>query len=114
MNILKYKGYAAAIAFDAEDELFFGNIAGIADIVGFGPHSVGLMHSDEPALDAGGFYSKDNLVLEEGMVLSVEFYAGKKGKRDGVKLEEQILITSSGPVLLSNYPHDDRLLGTRL
>jgi len=56
----------------------------------------------------------DNMVLTEGMVLSVEFYAGKKGKRDGVKLEEQILITSSGPLLLSNYPHDDRLLGTPL
>jgi Xaa-Pro aminopeptidase len=55
----------------------------------------------------------DHLALVEGMVLSVEFYAGKKGKRDGVKLEEQILITSSGTVLLSQYPHDETLLGNR-
>jgi len=49
--------------------------------------------------------------LEANMVLSVEFYAGKKGKRDGVKLEEQILVTEHGPVCLSRYPYDERLLG---
>jgi Xaa-Pro dipeptidase len=45
-----------------------------------------------------------------GMVLSVEFYAGKKGKRDGVKLEEQILITEKGPELLAHYSFDERFL----
>lgn len=49
--------------------------------------------------------------LVEGMVLSVEFYAGKTGKRDGVKLEEQIVITKTGPELLARYPFDERLLG---
>ncbi len=49
--------------------------------------------------------------LEAGMVLSVEFYAGKKGKRDGVKLEEQIVVTANGPQLLSRYPYDQSLLG---
>lgn len=48
--------------------------------------------------------------LQENMVLSVEFYAGKVGKRDGVKLEEQILITSAGPELLSRYPFEAKLL----
>jgi Xaa-Pro aminopeptidase len=38
------------------------------------------------------------------MVLSVEFYAGAPGRRDGVKLEEQILITRNGCELLSMYP----------
>ncbi|MEY4631455.1 MAG: hypothetical protein RIQ81_1575 [Pseudomonadota bacterium] len=42
--------------------------------------------------------------LQENMVLSVEFYAGEKGARDGVKLEEQILITASGSQLLSHFP----------
>jgi Xaa-Pro aminopeptidase len=51
--------------------------------------------------------------LEAGMVLSVEFYAGKKGKRDGVKLEEQILVTPEGPALLSSYPFEEKLLGRR-
>lgn len=42
--------------------------------------------------------------LQENMVLSVEFYAGAPGERDGVKLEEQILITRNGCELLSRYP----------
>ncbi len=35
MNALQYKGYAARIEFDAEDEIFVGHIAGIRDIIGF-------------------------------------------------------------------------------
>jgi predicted HicB family RNase H-like nuclease len=35
MSALQYRGYAARIEFDAEDEIFVGHIAGIADIVGF-------------------------------------------------------------------------------
>jgi Xaa-Pro aminopeptidase len=49
-------------------------------------------------------------VLEENMVLSIEFYAGKIGKRDGVKLEEQVVLTKSGPQLLSGYPFEEKLL----
>jgi predicted HicB family RNase H-like nuclease len=35
MNIMSYKGYAARIDYDAEDEIFFGKVAGITDGVGF-------------------------------------------------------------------------------
>ena len=49
--------------------------------------------------------------LQENMVLCVEFYAGKVGGQDGVKLEDQILITNNGPVLLTHYPYDRSLLG---
>ena len=35
MNLREYKGHSAAIEFDAEDEIFVGHIAGIADLVGF-------------------------------------------------------------------------------
>ncbi len=41
-------------------------------------------------------------VLEENMVLCVEFYAGFPGKRDGVKLEDQYLITKNGARLMSD------------
>ncbi len=34
-NILTYRNYSAAVEFDAEDALFFGRIAGIADGVSF-------------------------------------------------------------------------------
>lgn len=47
--------------------------------------------------------------LAPNMVLCVEFYAGKPGKRDGVKLEEQIRITEGEPERLSRYAWDDRL-----
>ncbi len=40
MNVLEYKGYSARIEFDAEDEIFVGHIAGIADVVGFHADSV--------------------------------------------------------------------------
>ena len=35
MKAMSYKGYAARIEFDAEDEIFTGRIAGIRDVVGF-------------------------------------------------------------------------------
>lgn len=40
MNTMTYSGYHARIEFDAEDELFFGKIAGISDVVGFHGDSV--------------------------------------------------------------------------
>lgn len=39
-NILEHRGYRAAVEFDAEDGLFFGRVAGIADGVGFHGDSV--------------------------------------------------------------------------
>jgi Xaa-Pro aminopeptidase len=48
--------------------------------------------------------------LQENMVLSVEFYAGKVGAQDGVKLEEEIWITPQGPRVLSLYPYEPKLL----
>ena len=32
---MTYKGYSAAVEFDADDEIFFGKLAGIRDGVGF-------------------------------------------------------------------------------
>jgi Xaa-Pro aminopeptidase len=42
--------------------------------------------------------------------VSVEFYAGKVGQQHGVKLEDEVLITVDGPVMLSLYPHEDKML----
>jgi Xaa-Pro aminopeptidase len=42
--------------------------------------------------------------LEPGHVICVESYVGKKGEREGVKLEEQVLITNDGHETLSTYP----------
>lgn len=39
-NVMNYNGYSAQIEFDSEDEIFFGRIAGINDVVGFHSDSV--------------------------------------------------------------------------
>ncbi|KAB1127265.1 type II toxin-antitoxin system HicB family antitoxin [Neorhizobium galegae] len=35
MDLKEHKGHYAVVEFDAEDEIFVGHIAGIADLVGF-------------------------------------------------------------------------------
>lgn len=47
--------------------------------------------------------------LQPNTVLSIEFYAGRQGYPDGVKLEEQVLVTERGPVWLSRYPQTPAL-----
>ena len=48
--------------------------------------------------------------LEAGMVLTVESYMGPQGEADGVKLEDQILVTDDGYEMLSTYPFEEALL----
>ncbi len=45
-------------------------------------------------------------VVEAGNVFSVESFVGRRGTGEGVKLEDMILVTESGPELLSDYPLD--------
>ena len=74
-------------------------------------HGVGT--DDEPPFlpfpDEPGAEKLDG-EFRENMVVSVEFYAGKVGEQDGVKLEDEVLITAEGPVMLSLYPYEDKLL----
>jgi Xaa-Pro aminopeptidase len=49
--------------------------------------------------------------LQPGMVVCVESYVGRHGGHEGVKLEDQVLITEDGHQQLSTYPLDERLLG---
>ncbi len=50
-------------------------------------------------------------VLTPGMVVCVESYVGRHGGHEGIKLEDQVLITETGFEQLSTYPLDDQLLG---
>ena len=43
-------------------------------------------------------------VVEEGMVLCAEAFVGRCGWGEGVKPEQQVLVTDSGAELLSGYP----------
>ena len=47
--------------------------------------------------------------IEAGMVFSVEAYLGVEGEDEGLKLEEQVLVTSEGVEILSHAPHDEHL-----
>ena len=49
-------------------------------------------------------------VIEPGMTLCIESYIGQPGDIEGVKLEQQILVTETGTELLSLFPFEDNLL----
>ena len=44
--------------------------------------------------------------LEPGMVICVESYIGDPASHQGVKLEDQYLITNAGAELMSTMPRD--------
>ncbi|MGO1117599.1 dimethylsulfonioproprionate lyase DddP [Rhodovibrionaceae bacterium A322] len=75
-------------------------------------HGVGLC-DEYPSIrypedfDSSGYDGQ----LQAGMVLCVEAYVGAVGGREGVKLEDQVLITEQGFENLVTYPFDKRLLG---
>jgi Xaa-Pro aminopeptidase len=78
-------------------------------------HGVG-MHGETPfiahAMDFES-YGRDG-ILEPGMVVSVESYIGERGGREGVKLEDEVLVTESGSELISRFPYEDELLATEI
>jgi Xaa-Pro aminopeptidase len=74
-------------------------------------HGVG-MHGETPLVAHWGNFDKFSTddVLEPGLTVSVESYIGEVGGTDGVKLEEEVLITEEGAELISRYPCDEQLL----
>jgi len=73
----------------------------------FVAHGTGLV-DEYPCVNFEGHHDG---ALEAGMVMSIEAYVGVVGGREGVKLEEQVIVTPDGPELLSTAPYDERLLG---
>jgi Xaa-Pro aminopeptidase len=74
-------------------------------------HGVGL--ADEypsikyqPDFDVRGYDG----IIEPGMTLCVESFTGAEGGREGVKLEEEVLITENGVEVLSKYPFEMHML----
>jgi len=48
--------------------------------------------------------------IQADTVICVESYVGFVDGREGVKLEEQVLVTEDGVEILSSYPFEDSLL----
>ena len=75
-------------------------------------HGVGLC-DEYPAI----YYPEDaegtgyDGMLEANMTICIESYVGEEGGREGVKLEQQLLITATGAELLSHYPFEDAVFG---
>ncbi len=63
-----------------------------------------IMHSDRIR------ESGHDGIVEPGMVLCVESYVGAAGGHEGVKLEQQILVTETGCELLSDMEFEDDFL----
>ena len=74
-------------------------------------HGVGL--ADEyPVIKQQLDYDKNGYdgMFHEGMTVCVESMVGVEGGKEGVKLEEQVLITKDGVEMLSSYPLEESWL----
>tara|TARA_B100000780_G_scaffold251804_1_gene198606 strand:- start:10310 stop:11701 length:1392 start_codon:yes stop_codon:yes gene_type:complete len=73
------------------------------------PHSVGLCHTDEPGRDGvGAYWQKDDLVLEENMIISVDMPVLHTGIGGSAHLEDLTLITKDGCMPI--HPNGDRVI----
>ena len=67
------------------------------------PHSVGLHHSDDPGkVDFSPPFIREDVVLKEGMILSVDMPVLDLGQGGTAHLEDLVLIGSNGPELLND------------
>ncbi len=66
--------------------------------VGLADEYPSIKHADK--LELGGYDG----IIEENMTLCVESYIGSDKSGEGIKLEEQVLITQDGARLMTDYP----------
>lgn len=74
-------------------------------------HGLGMIgeYPNLPFHVPGARYPLDD-VFEPGMVFCVESYIGSSTSGQGVKLEDQLLITETGVEIMNDYPFEERLL----
>jgi Xaa-Pro aminopeptidase len=71
-------------------------------------HGMGLSVHEPPYIT---YFSKEYPVeIKEGMVLAIENYVGRPGGKDGVRLEENLVVTENGYEIISKYPFDPKLM----
>ncbi len=70
--------------------------------VAFTPHSVGLMHTDDPGRADSPFYVKEDVVLAENMIISVDCPVRNVGLGGSAHLEDLTLITADGGVQIND------------
>ena len=72
------------------------------------PHNVGLQHTDEPSRADFGLWMKDDIELQENMILSIDMPLLNNGIGGTAHLEDLVLIGKDGAELLNTS--DDRLI----
>ena len=74
-------------------------------------HGLGMIgeYPNLPFHTPGVPYPLDD-AFEPGMVFCVESYIGSAASGQGVKLEDQLLITETGVEIMNDYPFEERLL----
>lgn len=85
-------------AFDVGEDFLSNRYPSLIHGIGFADEWPSIKHAQD--FDAKGYDG----VLVPGMTLCVESYIGREGGKEGVKLEEQVLITESGGERLSTLP----------
>lgn len=95
-----FREYAEA-CFELPQDCLAGRYSVVAHGVGLCDEYPGIVYRQD--WDKSGYDG----VIEPGMTLCVESYVGREGGREGVKLEQQVLITETGADLLSPYPFED-------
>jgi Xaa-Pro aminopeptidase len=71
-------------------------------------HGLGLDTHEYPFIS---FMSKKEPVdFKPNMVLALEVYMGDPGIRQGVRLEENLIVTENGYEIISKYPFEEKLL----
>ena len=71
-------------------------------------HGLGLTLHDPPGISRIAMnVGLPPVELKEGMVIALETYAGKRGGKDGVRLEENVLVTKNGCEILTRWPIEE-------
>jgi Xaa-Pro aminopeptidase len=69
-------------------------------------HSVGLFLHERPIISR--LNSLDHPVeLKEGMVIALETYCPAKDGYSAARIEEEVLVTADGPVVITRFPSDE-------
>ena len=72
-------------------------------------HSIGLEEESPSVAYPGDAQPNGDRVIAGNMVLVAELYCGEVGGREGVKLGDQLVVTTTGVRDLVPYPYDERL-----
>ncbi len=72
-------------------------------------HGLGLVVHETPSIVEA--YSKScPTEIKENMYIALETYAGDPVSEQGVRLEENLVVTKEGYEIFSRYPFDEKLL----